>query len=94
MDSDPDGSRSGNLHMGRTLKPGQRERVRDYQDRRNLFVIFGGFFEMILIRRFSSSSFLWLYLAWHLPVMGVRVCRQKHNAPEEITDSNTNLEEK
>jgi len=85
--------------MGRyTENPGQRESgSRLLKIGAILFVIFGGFFEMIF-NSFAFSRFIFpvalILLGIYLVMGRSRLPTKQHNAPEEITDASTNLEEK
>jgi len=85
--------------MGRyTENPGQRESgSRLLKIGAILFVIFGGFFEMIF-NSFAFSRFIFpvalILLGIYLVMGRSRLPTKQHNAPEVITDSTTNLEEK
>jgi hypothetical protein len=85
--------------MGRyTENPGQRESgARLMKIGAILFVVFGGFFEMIF-NSFAFSRFIFpvalILLGIYLVMGRSRLLTKQHNAPEEITDSSTNLEEK
>ena len=62
-----------------------------------LFVIFGGFFEMIF-NSFAFSRFIFpvalILLGLYFVLGRSSLPTTQHNAPDEITDSTTNLEEK
>ena len=85
--------------MGRyTENPGQRESgSRLLKIGAILFVIFGGFFEMIF-NSFAFSRFIFpvalILLGIYLVMGRSRLPTKQYNTPEVITDSTTNLEEK